>query len=146
MNDRVLLDTNVLISLALAPRPGSPISRVVTLAVRSRVDLLVAAETIDEFRSAMTTKPSLRRRFPPARLDAFAVRIGRLAELLPPLGAVPPPRCRDPRDDYLLEQAIRSGAGILLTGDDDLLSLENPPTGLRILSPRSFVDEFAGPA
>lgn len=34
-----------------------------------------------------------------------------------------PHRCRDPKDDYLLELAVVSEADYLLTGDDDLLSM-----------------------
>lgn len=34
-----------------------------------------------------------------------------------------PRRCRDPKDDYLLELAIQSHAIFLVSGDDDLLNL-----------------------
>ncbi len=34
-----------------------------------------------------------------------------------------PSRCRDPKDDYLLELAIKSNASYLVTGDDDLLAM-----------------------
>jgi uncharacterized protein len=136
---RALLDTNVLISLALAPRPGGTIRNPVDAAVWRGVDLLVAQETVDELRSAVATKPSLRRRFSPDGINAFVTELGHLADLIPPLDRPAPARCRDPRDDYLLEQAIRFDADVLVTGDDDLLSLEHPPVGLRILDPRTFL-------
>ena len=34
-----------------------------------------------------------------------------------------PARCRDPKDDYLLELAIQSKAIYLVSGDSDLLEL-----------------------
>ena len=34
-----------------------------------------------------------------------------------------PSRCRDPKDDYLLELAVQANAIYLVSGDDDLLSL-----------------------
>ena len=36
-----------------------------------------------------------------------------------------PVRCRDPKDDYLLELAVKAQAIYLVTGDDDLLSIGN---------------------
>lgn len=41
-----------------------------------------------------------------------------------PLSSIPS-RCRDPKDDYLLELAVISDADYLLTGDDDLLSMKS---------------------
>jgi putative PIN family toxin of toxin-antitoxin system len=40
-----------------------------------------------------------------------------------PLGDIPA-RCRDPKDDYLLELAIQSKAIYLVSGDSDLLEME----------------------
>ena len=34
---------------------------------------------------------------------------------------------------------------VLVSGDDDLLSLGHPPAGLRIRDPRTFVDEVSMP-
>lgn len=36
-----------------------------------------------------------------------------------------PVRCRDPKDDYLLELAVQAKAIYLVSGDSDLLELEN---------------------
>ena len=35
-----------------------------------------------------------------------------------------PSRCRDPKDDYLLELALVSDADFLITGDKDLLDIK----------------------
>jgi hypothetical protein len=49
-----------------------------------------------------------------------------------------PARCRDPKDDYLLELAMASKAEFLLTGDDDLLEMKR--VGFcRILTVRDFL-------
>lgn len=45
--------------------------------------------------------------------------------------------CRDPEDDHILGCAISSEADLLVTGDDDLLSL-NSYEGIKILTPRAF--------
>jgi predicted nucleic acid-binding protein len=47
--------------------------------------------------------------------------------------------CRDRDDDKVLETAVAGQADIILTGDRDLLIL-GEHNGIRILSPRQFVE------
>lgn len=47
--------------------------------------------------------------------------------------------CRDPKDDKFLELALSGDAQAIVTGDDDLLSL-NPFRGIPIVSPAQFRD------
>ena len=49
--------------------------------------------------------------------------------------------CRDPNDDMVLECAIVAGAELIVTGDKDLLAIGNYE-GVRIVTPRTFLDEF----
>jgi len=49
------------------------------------------------------------------------------------------PICRDQDDDELLATALASKAGIILTGNKDLLVLKEFQ-GIKILSPRQFVE------
>jgi uncharacterized protein len=48
--------------------------------------------------------------------------------------------CRDPKDNMLLELAVSGYADYLITGDDDLLILQEFE-GVRIATPRQFLDE-----
>lgn len=48
---------------------------------------------------------------------------------------------RDPDDDKFLALAVAGDASVLVSGDDDLLSLD-PFRGIRIVPPRAFVEEF----
>lgn len=50
--------------------------------------------------------------------------------------------CRDPKDDMVIECALRAGAECLVTGDKDLLSLKKYQS-IRILTPRAFLTENA---
>jgi predicted nucleic acid-binding protein len=47
--------------------------------------------------------------------------------------------CRDPKDDIVLECCREAKADILVTGDKDLLEIEDLPFDLNILSPRIFL-------
>lgn len=46
--------------------------------------------------------------------------------------------CRDPKDNMVLELAVRGGARHIVTGDADLRGL-NPVRGITIASPDAFV-------
>jgi putative PIN family toxin of toxin-antitoxin system len=52
---------------------------------------------------------------------------------------LPKPVCRDPDDDEVLATAVTAQVDVILTGDNDLLSLKTFE-GIRILSPRQFVE------
>lgn len=141
---KVLLDANVLVSAALPDRipPGSAVHSLLRLAAGRRFTLLLAAESIEESRSILTTKPWFVHRVAPGSFDEVLDRFRSFAVFLPGLAYPPPSRCRDRKDDYLLEQAIRFRADILVTGDDDLLALDDSIDRLRILRPRALLDEL----
>lgn len=48
--------------------------------------------------------------------------------------------CRDPKDDMFLELAVNGNADYLITGDNDLLSL-NPFREIMILTPNDFLEK-----
>jgi len=47
--------------------------------------------------------------------------------------------CRDPKDNKFLELAVNGNASHLITGDEDLLTL-NPFQGISILTPNQFLE------
>ena len=132
--ERVVLDTNVLISAALR-RSGRP--RAVVEAVGEERDaLLFSDETFDELRS----------RFHRPKFDRYVGREGR-AVYLAQLEAVSEwvsiagakLGCRDPDDDKLLETALMGAADCLVTGDRDLLEM-SPFQDIPILTPAGFLN------
>jgi putative PIN family toxin of toxin-antitoxin system len=52
---------------------------------------------------------------------------------------ISPSVCRDPDDDWILATAVAGQAGCIITGDKDLLVLQNY-TGISILAPSDFAD------
>ncbi len=130
--DRVVLDTNVLISAALRPQ-GPPRASVNAVRAENGV-LLFSDETFDE----------LRTRFFRSKFDRYASRTGRalylaqlesVSEWVSITGAKL--GCRDPDDDKLLETALLGEANCLVTGDRDLLAM-SPFHGIPILTPAEF--------
>ncbi len=53
--------------------------------------------------------------------------------------ALPKRVCRDQHDDVVLATAVAGKADVIVTGDDDLLVLKSF-RGIKILSPRSFLE------
>ena len=130
--DRVVLDTNVLISAALIAS-GTPFA-VLTHVVETGV-LLFSDETFEEVATRLM-RPRFGRYVSESTRQAFLVDLAAVAEWTAITGAIHV--CRDPDDDKLLETALAGGAGCLVTGDSDLLEL-HPFRGLSIVTPAEFV-------
>lgn len=131
--DRVVLDTNVLISAALQPK-GPP--RAVIDAVRAAGGALVFSdESYEELRSRLA-RPKFDRYVSTEARERFIVQLQAASEWVAISGAVL--GCRDPDDDKLLETALAGDADCLVTGDKDLLVM-SPYRNLPILEPRAFL-------
>jgi len=101
--------------------------------------LLVCTQIVHEIRTALKG----RFRWSEARLDSV------LSEFRASLVQVETPGrlhgvCRDPNDDVIIECAVMGDADLIVTGDKDLLAVGNYK-GVRILTPREFLNEFATP-
>src|SRR5437870_10058402 len=126
--ERVVVDTNVLISRLLLARSVS------ALAVRKAVDegqLLASEATLDELaevlsRRSFATYVSVKDR------QQFFRLLGRVVEMVPITFRLQV--CRDPKDDKFLELAVNGTADVIVTGDKDLLVL-NPFRGIAIVAP-----------
>jgi putative PIN family toxin of toxin-antitoxin system len=128
-----VIDSNVLISAFQFE--GQPLQ--VVDHVLEEHELAVCAAILHEVRVALKEKFN----WPEARIDdvfsdffdeALLVEIhGRLQGV-----------CRDFKDDMVLECAVAAGARVILTGEKDLLIL-GEYEGIRILTPRAFLKEFA---
>jgi putative PIN family toxin of toxin-antitoxin system len=49
--------------------------------------------------------------------------------------------CRDPEDDMVLECCHAAKAKMLITGDKDLLEIDDLPFELRVMPPQSFIED-----
>ncbi len=135
--ERVVLDTNVLISAALSPG-GSPRS-VVDAARAGNGILLFSRETFHELRTRLLDP----------KFDAYVGWEGRalylaqmeaVSEWVSITGAKL--GCSDPDDDMVLETALLGEAGCIVTGDRRLLEM-SPFHGIPIVTPGEFVGSRA---
>ena len=131
--DRVVLDTNVLISAALT-RTGPP-RRVVDLVRADNGILLFSDETFAELRHRILGSKFDRYVGKESRA-AFVALLAMVAEWVPIAGAKL--GCRDPTDDKILETALMGRADHLVTGDGDLLAM-SPFQGIPIVTPARFL-------
>ncbi len=131
--DRVVLDTNVLMSAALT-RTGPP-RRVVDLVRADNGVLLLSDETFTELRHRILGSKFDRyvgREF----RAAFVALLAAVAEWVPIAGARL--GCRDPTVDKILETALMGRADHLVTGDGNLLAM-SPFHGIPIVTPARFL-------
>ena len=132
-DERVVLDTNVLISAALtaSSRPFAVLHHVLDSGV-----LIFSNETSEEITTRLM-RPKFDRYVSAATRQVFLADLAAVAEWTAITGSVHV--CRDPDDDKILETAITGRAHCLVTGDANRLEL-HPFHDLAILTPRGFLE------
>lgn len=140
---RVVIDTNVFVSGLINPHGLS--AQVLFAQERGALALLVAPALMSEVGQVLR-RPVIQRRhgLSDSQLSPLLRRIIGSAEVVAPLVDLPI-TCRDPKDDRFLAAALGGHAEYLLTGDDDLLSLNGAPElgALQIITVRAFLDLVA---
>lgn len=132
MGERVVLDTNVLVS-ALGWR-GAPYE-IVRQCLDGRYILLLSPETLAELERVLRY-PKLR--FSEAQITEYLEQLTEIAELIHPLAelSVIPD---DPTDNRILECALAGQANVIVSGDGHLLQLK-VFEGIPILRPQQFFE------
>ena len=133
MRERVVIDTNVLISglFSTTSTPAQAVERAITSG-----QLVATAATLRELMTKLLS-PKFDRYVPRERRDALLLRLAPLIEIVEVVQQVR--ASRDPTDDKFLEAAVNGRADVLVSGDRDLLEL-NPFRGIAILTPPAYVD------
>ena len=124
---RVFLDTNVLVA-AFATR--GLCADVVRLTLAAH-EMVVSEQVMTELERTLREKIGL----PERELRSVLSLVREEATLAREAEATV--SVRDPSDTPILAAALASGADVLVTGDRDLLELEQP-VRIRIVSPRGF--------
>lgn len=131
---RVVVDTNLWISLLIGGKLGDLLEVLVDPQLELVSTELLRAEIVN-----VTRRPKFRKYFSEEKVEALMVWMDEAMTTVTIDNITP--RCRDPKDDYLLELAVQSHAIYLVSGDSDLLVLQQVED-CRIMTYTQFIDEI----
>lgn len=114
---KVIIDTNLWISFLIGLKASPAVRKILT---DGTVEI-VMTDILQQEIMAVASRPKFARYFAPEACERLLAFLCARSEDYP-LGDIPV-RCRDPKDDYLLELARVANADILVTGDKDLTDL-----------------------
>ena len=138
---RVIIDAKVIISYLLDPQRQSAIGTIFEGLFAGSFTLLLPEALLDEIVVTVRQKPRLRKRISLNSLNNAMAALQLVAEEIPRIESEIPRVTRDPKDDYLLAYAVVGEADFLVSGDKDLLVLEELDS-LRIISPATFAQQL----
>ncbi len=131
---RVVVDTNLWISLLIGGKLGN------LLEILVYPDLeLISTTLLKEEIAMVAQRPKFKKYFSHEKIEALMEWMDKTTTNVELNSIIP--RCRDPKDDYLLELAIQSHAIYLVSGDNDLLAL-GQIEGCRIMTFIQFEEEM----
>jgi uncharacterized protein len=131
---RIILDTNLWISFLISNRYGQLDSHLID----GKCTLLFSQELLEEF-VAVAKRPKLKKFISRDDLEDLLETIYEVADFVEVTSDVN--ICRDPKDNFLLSLAMDGRADYLLTGDNDLLDLEEID-GTKIIKIADFFDQI----
>jgi hypothetical protein len=127
---RVVVDTNVWIGFLI----GKALGPLLDALSERKVLLVSSALQLTELWNVVN-RPTFRKYFSVQAAKELVALLGKTAIMVELHGKKM--GCRDAKDDYLLEMAVRGKAGLIITGDADLISM-HPYKGIRIVNYREF--------
>lgn len=118
MKIRVILDTNLWISYLISKE----LSKIDILFERDELIVIFSNELLEEF-IEVANRPKFRKYFSIEDLEELLNLFDVYGEVVDVTSTVD--ACRDPKDNFILALAKDAKADFLITGDSDLLDLEN---------------------
>lgn len=131
--DRVVLDPAVLVSALITPR-GNP-AELWQAVVDQKIEIVTCPLLLAEL-AAVVERPKFRRYSTAEESSAFVAEVARRSHRVPDPSDVPGVS-RDPNDDYLFALALATGCRAVVSGDQDLTVLDEPP--VPVLTPARAV-------
>jgi putative PIN family toxin of toxin-antitoxin system len=132
-----VVDTNVLISGLISA--GGPPRQIVDAGLQGHYELVTSLYLVQELAHVLST-PRIRKRLGLRDDEVQAILAGILAKAKVVAGRLKLPGItRDPKDDAVVACAIEGQAAYVVSGDDDLLSLQEVQ-GVQIVTPKHFVE------
>jgi putative PIN family toxin of toxin-antitoxin system len=132
---RVIIDTNVWVSVLI----GRSLQGVFQLIINGRIQNVTSIQLLTEIR-LVTQREKFRKFFSQKNVDELILILERISEKVEPesIASI----CRDPKDDFILAIAKKSKADFIISGDSDLLVLQQYENTI-ILNANSFMEWMA---
>ena len=130
---KVIFDTNVWISFLI----GKRLQSLKELISSEQVVIVLSEQLLLELRM-VTQRPKLKKYFREQKVEELIQFLTTVGQLYEPTANIQ--ISRDPKDNFLLDLAVASGAAYLVTGDRDLLVL-NTFQKTQIVTPADFEAE-----
>ena len=129
---RVVVDTNIWISFLI----GKTIAGLSNAIINNSVQILFSEELFDELIEVLN-RPKFKKYFSTEDIYELVSLINTKVEWIKITNHFND--CRDPKDNFLLDLIVSGKADYLVTGDDDLITL-NPYKNVNILHYRDFTE------
>jgi uncharacterized protein len=114
---KIILDTNLWISFLIS----HDYSFLDNFIEKEKVELIFSAELYSEF-ITVSKRPKFRKFFSAGDIERLTQIIGMHGKLVEVTSSVED--CRDHKDNFILNLALDSAADYIVTGDSDLLAIE----------------------
>ena len=114
---RVVIDTNIWISFLI----GKHLAGLHRHIDSGQVEVVTCEARLRELADVLN-RPRIRKYISEVQAETFLDLLCEIALMVEPVQG--PTICRDPKDDYLLYTAIAAQADYLVSGDNDLLTLD----------------------
>ena len=140
---RVVFDTNVLVSYLLTHRP--PIATLIDVYLGTETITAVTAPRLLEELERVLRYPRLRQYMREEEATRFLAMVAALSEVVVLPDEVPR-ICRDRDDDWVIACAVVGDADVVVSGDDDLLALNetlHEVAGVGVMSPAELLAVLA---
>ncbi|MBP3254111.1 MAG: putative toxin-antitoxin system toxin component, PIN family [Bacteroidales bacterium] len=118
-NIKVIIDANLWISFLIKSKSSVILRNIIT----DRNIVLVMTERLKQELLTVASRDKFKKYFSAESVEKLSSFIDKYSTDFI-IGDIPQ-RCRDSKDDYLLELAVVSDADYLITGDKDLLEIEH---------------------
>jgi putative PIN family toxin of toxin-antitoxin system len=135
---RAVVDTNILLRAMI--KPTGTVGPVIRRLRDGDYMLVYSQPLIDELLEKLAL-PRIRQKYHLGEqdVDDLLALIALRGELIAPTRTVKV--CRDPKDDMFIEAAIAGNAAVIVTGDQDLLTLKKFES-VQFITPRVFIAQL----
>ncbi|MCG2722582.1 MAG: putative toxin-antitoxin system toxin component, PIN family [Thermodesulfovibrionales bacterium] len=129
---KAVIDTNIWISFLI----GKLLAGLDDYILDGLLEVVISDEQLEEITTVLK-RPKFRKHFSADDIEEFLSLIYKTSVIVEIHHTIKD--CRDEKDNFILETAIRGKADYIVTGDKDLLVL-NPYRGKKIIGFREFED------